>query len=123
MDLFDIHQAGQIRRANARISGAESAMQDQVRRAKDEVADLEERVEKLMLMCESMWDLVCQTTGLTDAHLEYRFWELDSADGSEDGKKTIRAADCGCGAKVAPRLTNCQFCGEPAPTRSPWERI
>ncbi len=127
MDIFDVMEGapGRHRRKTmASVAAAESAMDQRVRRADSEIAELEARVDKLTTMCEAMWNLVCQTTGLTDAHLDYRFWELDTSDGSHDGRKRVRAHPCGsCDAMVSARLDRCQFCGAEAPKRTPWERI
>ncbi len=81
------------------------------------------RLERLLTLNEALWQLVCETTGLTDAHLAYRVYELDVADGHQDGRKKVRGSKCGCGAMVVPSLDNCQYCGAAPPERSPWEKV
>ncbi len=116
-------QSRQIRMTNNRVSSAESVSDHRMRRADNEIAELAERFERMRTTCEAMWQLVCETTGLTDAHLTYRVYELDVADGQKDGKRTIKSTPCECGAMVNAKVAACQFCGAPAPARSPWDSV
>lgn len=123
MDVFDLGRGRHDRRVAQQVSSVENAVDDRTRRTGDQIADLEERVDRLITTCEAMWKLVCKTTGLTDEHLDYEFWELDMSDGREDGTKKVRAVKCECGAMVNARIESCQFCERPAPKRSAWDRI
>ena len=123
MDMYDLVQRKQIKSTRESVGLVSDEAQRQARRADQEIHDLEERVERLMTLNEAMWQLVCETTGLTDAHLAYRVHELDVSDGERDGKKKVRATQCQCGAMVNGRLTHCQFRGEAAPERSPFDKI
>lgn len=76
-----------------------------------DIIDLNERVDRLILVIDAMWSLL-EEGGYTDAQLIERIQHIDAADGQVDGRRTPIAADCAtCGAKVAPGLPNCQFCG------------
>lgn len=77
--------------------------------------DVDERIDRLLLLVEAMWALLCEK-GLTDEELAAKLVELDELDGVADGRRTPAPADClACGSKVAAGLTACQFCGEPLP--------
>lgn len=79
------------------------------------VLDVDERVDRLLLVVAAMWSLF-QDTGLTEEQLEQRMRELDEADGVADGKLTPAMVTCAnCGAAVSGELSACQFCGTPVP--------
>lgn len=73
--------------------------------------ELDERIDRLLLLVEAMWALL-REQGLSDEDLMAKVVELDEADGVADGRHTPQPTACrGCGAKVAAGLTACQFCG------------
>ena len=121
--MYDLVQRKQIKSTRASVGLVADETQRQARRTDLEIHDLEMWLERLLTLNEALWQLVCETTGLTDAHLAYRVHELDLADGERDGRKKVRATRCTCGAMVAPRLSNCQFCGGGAPDRSPFDKV
>lgn len=123
MDMYDLVQRRQIKSTREAVGLVGDETQRQARRADMEMHDLEMRVERLLTLNEALWQLVCETTGLTDAHLTYRVHELDMADGERDGRKKVRPTRCTCGAMVSARLSHCQFCGGPAPERSPFDKV
>lgn len=123
MDMYDLVQRKQIKSVQRTATIAADQAQHHARRTDMELHDLEMRLERLLTINEALWQLVCETTGLTDAHLAYRIYELDLADGERDGRKNVRATKCSCGAMVNARLENCQFCGGPAPERSPFDKV
>lgn len=123
MDMYDLVQRKQIASTRKSVNMVANEVNHQARRTDMELHALETRVERLITVNEAMWQLLCETTGLTDAHLAYRIYEIDMADGVRDGQKKVRAARCGCGAMVNARLESCQFCGAPAPERSVFDKI
>ena len=77
----------------------------------DAVVDVEDRVDRLVLVLAAMWSLL-EETGLTTEQLQERIRTLDEADGIADGKLTSHPTVCrSCGSKVAASLDACQFCG------------
>lgn len=123
MDMYDLVQRKQLRTANHAIGFAAEETVRQARRADQQIHDLEMRLERMLTLNEALWQLLCETTGLTDAHLAYRVYELDQADGERDGRKKRRGTKCACGAMVVSTLDTCQYCGAAAPERSPWEKV
>ena len=82
-----------------------------------ELNNVDERVDRLLLLVEAMWSLL-REQGLSDDQLIARLVELDEADGVNDGRHTPLPSDCpSCGSKVAAGLSTCQFCGTAVPTR------
>jgi len=123
MDMYDLVPRKQNKSTPSSLGFVADEAVRQARRTGNEIHDLEMRLERMLTLCESMWQLLCETTGLTDAHLAYRVFELDSADGERDGRKKIRGSKCPCGAMVVASLRSCQYCGAPAVERSPWEKV
>jgi hypothetical protein len=77
----------------------------------DDIYDLHERVDRLTLALDAMWSLL-EENGYRDEDLLARIQQIDAADGQIDGKRTAQAGQClECGAKVAPGIPACQFCG------------
>ena len=84
----------------------------------EDLLDVHDRIDKLVLVVEAMWSLL-EEGGYTTEQLQARIEQMDSADGTADGKRTPRAVQCtACGAKVAPGLSACQFCGTAVPGAS-----
>lgn len=123
MDMYDLVQRKQLKTTQKSLGFVADETVRQARRADQQIHDLEMRLERMLTLNEAMWQLLCETTGLTDAHLAYRVYELDAADGERDGRKKRRGSKCGCGAMVVASLDACQFCGAAAPERSPWEKV
>jgi hypothetical protein len=88
-----------------------------------ELYDIEERVDRMLLVMEAMWSLM-RENGLTDDDLAARIRELDESDGTVDGKRTPQPVRCGsCDSMVPPGRPTCTFCGAPVAEGSPLEGI
>lgn len=90
----------------------------------EHVLDVDDRVDRLLLVVAAMWSLL-EDTGLTDDQLQQRILELDESDGVADGKLTPKTVTCAnCDAAVPGELAACQFCGTPVPgARDPFAAI
>ncbi|MEZ5175185.1 MAG: hypothetical protein R2823_03160 [Acidimicrobiia bacterium] len=76
-----------------------------------EVLEVHDRVDRLLLVVEAMWSLL-EEGGYSEDQLRRRIAEIDMADGSKDGKKTVLASECkSCGSMVPAGRATCQFCG------------
>lgn len=79
-----------------------------------EVADVEARLDRLVLVVEALWSLLAES-GYTNEQLAERIRSLDTADGAADGRLAPRPVPCrSCGAMVEPARATCAFCGAPA---------
>src|SRR5690554_6544051 len=88
----------------ARSAGTAGAMASNLR-----MIDVDERIDRLVLLLEAMWCLM-REQGFSDEQLAARLMELDGADGTFDGRRSPPPATCAsCGSKVAAGLTACQF--------------
>jgi hypothetical protein len=73
--------------------------------------DVNERVDRLILVVDGMWSLL-KDRGYTDAQLRERVEALDAADGHVDGRRTAAPVRCrSCDSMVQAGRPSCAFCG------------
>ena len=74
---------------------------------------LRANLEKTMLICEALWELLRDKAKLTDTDLHNKIYEIDMRDGVFDGKNQRKAVECpDCGRKVSARHPACIYCGK-----------
>ena len=77
-----------------------------------DVRYLEDRVDRLSLICMAMWSLIQDKTSLTEQELIDRVKMIDLMDGVEDGKATRTVSQCTkCDRPMNPRHKKCIYCG------------
>ncbi len=118
MDLW-IHAADATAEAVGRLgaggTGAEAL--------RDRNALLERRLEKLSLVCQALWTLVRDRTGVTEDDLAKRVQEVDLSDGKLDGR-VGGAVDCpSCKRRYARSRDRCLYCETPRKGGSSFEAI
>jgi hypothetical protein len=100
---------------HSRISQAQSQADEAARTAKrgeDRVASLERRIDALVLASVSMWSILEEKLGVTEAELTARMREIDLKDGKLDGKITGMVSACpSCGRVMSVRHPRCVYCG------------
>lgn len=79
-------------------------------------AELQERVARLQLMVEAMWELMSERERLTVTDLAHRVRAIDAREGADDdhGWNGVRAPEFRCGscrAVIPAGSAKCQFCG------------
>lgn len=95
--------------AAAEAADASSA----ARSARSKVGDLEMRVERMQMVCEAMWTLLREKTGLSELDLLNRVNEMDLSDGKLDGKVRRTGHKCpSCNRVIGPRFAQCMYCGQ-----------
>ncbi len=73
---------------------------------------LEDRVDRLSLICMAMWSLMRDKTGVSEEELLERVKLLDLMDGQEDGKATRTVSQCTrCDRPMNARHKKCMYCG------------
>ena len=95
-----------------RFAGAE--VRNVNKRTGREFSSVDDRFDRLVLLCEAMWELLEENTDLDSQDLKKRFQEIDERDGRQNFRRQRVAHGCECGAKVPPVRTTCQFCGAPS---------
>jgi hypothetical protein len=107
-DLFQQYQIGRLDEKIA-MARADAAEQGGMRMATQAV---DERVDRLVLMCHALFELVGQSTGITEEQLKAKIVEVDLRDGTADGKIAPKPKRCPkCEAMISPKFGRCLFCG------------
>jgi len=89
-----------------------SAAESTARSAKDDTHRLDDRLDRLSLVCLAMWSLIQDKTNVTEQDLLDRVKTLDLMDGVEDGKVTRTVAKCSkCDRVMSTRHRRCLYCG------------
>ncbi len=92
--------------------GASARATSAAGRARQEVRWLEERVDKLAMVCKAMWELLEENTNLTEADLMTKIEQIDLADGKADGKIEKGVTQCTrCGRTLSRTHSTCMYCG------------
>lgn len=98
------------KRTAARAAGM-NTMSSSSSSAFDAWAELDARVERMLLVMEAMWSIL-KEEGYTDEQLASRIDDLDNSDGVVDGRRVTPAVTCrSCGSKVMVGIPRCQTCG------------
>ena len=114
MSLFGMaHGAVNETLAGAMAAKDASSAASRAAKAECSVKMLEENLSKTLLICEALWELLSQRSGLTVQDLHNKLYEIDMRDGTLDGKNQRKAIECsGCGRMVAARHSTCLYCGQ-----------
>ncbi len=108
-DLFQHYQIGQLDAKLDRLQGASS--QESI--ARDANKHLVDRVEGLALITRALFELMQETTGVSEEKLRAKVAEIDLRDGQADGRMTPKPKKCPkCDAMMSPRFGRCLFCGQ-----------
>ncbi len=98
-----------------RVSGAESAARratSAAARAQEEARWVEQRLDKLALICRALWELLRERTDLSEEDLMVKVKEIDLRDGEADGKVGRKIKTCPkCGRVMSPAHARCLYCG------------
>ena len=77
-----------------------------------EIQDIEQRLARLELICEAMWDMLRDELKLSEAELQARIAELDMSDGKANGRVDKGVLHCPqCRKANARRHEYCIWCG------------
>jgi len=99
-----------IKDANARIT-----------RATDRISELQDQLDRLLLITESMWFVLKDKLQLDDAVLMDMMKRVDMQDGKLDGKATAKAQTCpNCNHTISARTGRCFYCGTQSTKASPF---
>lgn len=78
-----------------------------------EILKLESKVNALALVCEAMWELLSEKTGLDAGDISRKMDEIDSRDGRRDGRMITRPSDCQrCLRPIQAGQDKCIYCGD-----------
>jgi hypothetical protein len=114
--LWDLYQHYQIDQLESKLTRVENQTTEDgaARRA---AAHLEERVDRLVLLCRALFELHQESTGHAEERLSAKILEIDMRDGLADGRMSPIPERCPkCEAMMSPRFGRCLFCGYISPS-------
>ena len=77
---------------------------------------LEGKIESLALACQALWEILRESTHLTENEMMAKMQEIDLRDGRADGRLSAVADTCRqCGRKTSRRRDTCLYCGAQNP--------
>ena len=113
-----------LRPINTAASGEAARASAGARRAEQTASDVEDRLDRLTLICMAMWELLRDNTKFTEVDLMSKVQEIDLRDGTPDGKVTATVSKCTkCGRTMSPRHQACLYCGNEKLIDSVFESI
>ena len=109
MSMFwEFHQQSNIRDAKIEATDASTRATS----AQHHVKLLEERVNRLALTCQAMWELLRDHSKLTEEHITKKVMEIDLRDGNADGKMGSMRRKCPeCSRALSRQHARCLYCG------------
>jgi hypothetical protein len=109
--IWDLYQSSRINQLDMKVDRLMDA-EAKVEGARRVEVDLDEKVNRLALICRAMFELLQQSTGLSEEQLTKKILEIDLRDGQADGRMTPKGKVCPkCGATMSPKFGRCLFCG------------
>ena len=102
-DVIDANMGGR----SPNQSSMSSSQRDRL-----EIRFLRANLEKTLMICEALWELLRERGKMTDEHLHEKLYEIDMRDGVLDGKNQRAISQCpNCKRNVSPRHATCLYCG------------
>jgi hypothetical protein len=87
------------------------------------VDDVNDRLDRLVIVVEAMWSLL-EESGHTKEQLDERIAAMDAADGATDGRVQRQKLRCPtCDSVVVEGTGRCQICGAEVGEESPFAGI
>ncbi|MCL2646932.1 MAG: hypothetical protein FWD61_07985 [Phycisphaerales bacterium] len=119
MSLFpSAYRGGSDSNANAARAASEAAAAGRSAR------EVEDRLERLTLICRAMWELLREKGIAVEEELIAKMAIIDAADGVADGKQTEQIHKCPkCGRTLQRRATKCLYCNAEYMPTSVFETI
>lgn len=107
--FWELYQQRQIHSAQRSASRAEG----KANRVTAHLKQLDDKIDSLALVCQSMWELLSETVPDAEQKLAAKIQEVDFRDGKQDGKLGRIETHCNqCGRPLHKRHRRCLYCGE-----------
>ncbi len=107
--FIDFKQQAEINSASRDANAARGKAE----RLETQVSRLEKQCDALALACQAMWELLKNSSNLTEEHIQDKILEIDLRDGKADGKMTASPIQCKkCSRRTSPNRDTCLYCGE-----------
>ncbi len=110
--IWDSVQSYQIHKLSKTAEAVKEVVAQDMGAALATVKQFEDRINKLVLVCNAQFELLQSVTNITEQQLAEKINEIDLRDGNADGKITPTQKKCpDCGAGICAKFNRCLFCG------------
>jgi len=104
--------------------GTNSTAASEAASATRSVRELDDRIDRLILVCRAMWELMREKGVAKEEELVMKMAILDAADGVADGKQTAKIRKCAkCDRTLPNRTSKCLYCQAENTPESVFESI
>ena len=109
--LWDLYQQYRIEQTDGKLDRVETAAAGDAASVRAALR-LEEKVDRLALICRAMFELMQESNGIPEERLKAKVLDIDLRDGHADGKVSPQQRRCPkCKAMMSPQFGRCLFCG------------
>jgi len=116
--IWNVRQEQAIQATELAADGARQAALNTYQ----EIARLEQKIDRLSLISQAMWTLLKERTDFQEKDLIERITKLDMEDGKLDGRRTKPPEKCPkCDAYICNHFGRCLFCGYTPPTKDAFQ--
>jgi len=107
-----LNDSGEYGSVPAPTSSSAARTESKARIAARRIKALEANLAKTLMICESLWELLQEKTGVTMEEFHKKLYEVDMRDGVLDGQNQRKASECPkCNHMVSARHPACIYCG------------
>ena len=122
--IWDVFQQYQIHKLNKTFDAAKEVIAQDQAGQQATLGQMEEKMDRLVLICRAIFELLEERTGVTDQDLVKKIAEVDLRDGKADGKMAAAAKPCpSCESMMSPRFNRCLFCGHKDTSGDPFNTV
>jgi hypothetical protein len=94
------------------VEDAQSTAPSTVKSHASDLASINQKIDKLSLCCQAMWELLRDHSDLTEEDIDAKVIEIDNRDGKSDGTISAQMIYCSsCGRPSNTNRSNCVICG------------
>jgi hypothetical protein len=121
---WDAYQQYQIYKLNKTTDAVKDVVAQDIAGAKSTIDRLERKLDQLALLSRAMYELLQESTGMTNEQLAAKVSEIDLRDGKADGKVTPPQRLCPqCDSMICATFNRCLFCGYEDPAGDPFSKV
>ncbi len=116
--MWDFFQEIRLNDLQAQQEDSHSSL----RSASGDINELARHVRKLALVNQALYELLKESTGITDEDLRHRIETIDRRDGTSNGRIDAAPLKCPkCAASVRAGALSCHSCGAMVAPKYPFE--
>lgn len=123
MPFKDLYEMSQNFAGMAEVERTAQTAASNAADAEEQLKLLQKRVDRLALLCQTLWAFLQEDRLLTEQDLLEKMKEVEQLNGKQGGR-TVQARPCeSCGRPLSPRQPKCIYCGAEKSSRSVFDAL